>query len=326
MSGAAHQVAAGIRFDDLPTLPDSDERHAWDVWGRDDQIGSLNWLGAEQVAHACTLSSAGLVVGLTCPLDEPNPGLFPSRTPYTHTITSTGHGRDDRLDGLYPQFSSQWDGLRHVRYHQHGYWGGRQEEDLDERQELGIERWAHHGMIGRGVLLDVKRYLDERGDPLQPDARRGITPALLDEVAAAEGVDLQQGDIVVMRTGWMEWYLKLPPEHRAALHGSVGRGPEPFACPGLDSRRETAAWLWDNRISAVASDNVAVEALPVRRADGFLHYRMIPLLGIAVGEMWLLGDLAKACSDLGRYEFLLCSAVLNLPGGVGSPANAYAVL
>lgn len=317
---------AAPRFAELPCLADTDERHAWDVWGRDDQIGSLNWLGAQQVAHACTLATSGRVVGLTLPLDEPNPGLFPNRTPYVHTITTTGHGHDDRIDNFFPQFSSQWDGLRHVRYHSHGYWGGRQEEDLDERGDLGIERWARHGMIGRGVLLDVKRHVERNGGQFAPDVRQGITPDLLDEVAAAQNVELRQGDVVIFRTGWTEWYLQLDEARRADLHGSVGRSPTPFACPGLDSKRATAEWLWNHRVTAIASDNVAVEALPVERADGFLHYRMIPLLGLAVGEMWLLGELAEACAELGRYEFLFCAAILNVHGGVGSPANAYAVL
>lgn len=318
--------SAAPTFDELPKLPGSEERHAWDVWGRDDQIGSLNWLGAEQVAHAAGLVRTGRVINLSCPLNEPNPGLFPSRSPYAHTVTSTGHGRDDRLDGLYPQFSSQWDGLRHVRYRQHGYWGGRQDDEVDNTDALGIERWARHGIIGRGVLLDVASHLGRRGQRLSAELRFAVTPALLDEVAEEEGVSLLPGDILLLRTGWMGWYLSLPPDRRSPLHGSVGREPNPFACPGLDGKRSTAAWLWDHRVSAVAADNVAVEALPVERADGFLHYRMIPLLGLAVGEMWVLDELGDACARTNSYEFLLASGVMNLPGGVGSPANAYAVL
>lgn len=313
-------------YSELPTLPDSEERHAWDVWGRDDQIGSANWLGPEQVAYASTLVKSGTVVNLTLPLTEPNPGLFPNRTVYQHTITTTGHGRDDRLDGLYPQFGSQWDSLRHVRYRQHGYWGGRQDEEIDRDGLLGVERWAEHGLIGRGVLLDMKAHLEGKGETLAPDVRRGFQPSTLDEVAKAEGVELRRGDLVLVRTGWVGWYRTLDEAKRADMRGSVGREPDPFACPGLESSQEMAAWLWDNRVTAIASDNVAVEALPVVRPGGFFHYRMIPLLGLAVGEMWQLDGLSDACAKAGRYEFLLASAVLNIPGGVGSPANAYAVL
>jgi hypothetical protein len=64
----------------------------------------------------------------------------------------------------------------------------------------------------------------------------------------------------------------------------------------------------------------------VDRAVGFLHYRLIPLLGMPVGEFWALGELSRACRQAGQYQFMLSSAPLYLPGGVGSPANAYAVL
>jgi hypothetical protein len=106
----------------------------------------------------------------------------------------------------------------------------------------------------------------------------------------------------------------------------VSQGEGALATPGLDGNQSTAAWLWDRGVAAIASDNVAVEALPVDRAAGFLHRRLIPLLGIALGEFWWLRDLAEACRQAGRYEFLLAAAPLYLRGGVGSPANAYAVL
>jgi Putative cyclase len=314
------------QFQDLPFLPDSEERHAWDVWGREDQIGSVNWIGAEQVRGASALVKHGRVVNLTSPLNQPAPGLHVRRTSYEHVMIRTSHGRDDKIDGLYPQFSSQWDGLRHVKYRQHGYWGGRQDEQVDDAEELGIENWTRHGLIGRGVLLDVKQHVEAHGRRLQPNVREPITPALLDEVAAAEGVELQQGDLLVIRTGWMEWFSSLTPEQRGDLQGTIGRQPDPLACPGLDGHRETAEWLWNHRIAAVAADNPALEVLPVDRAAGFLHYRLIPLLGLAIGEFWDVQELSSACRELESYAFMLASAVLHIPGGVGSPANAYAIL
>jgi kynurenine formamidase len=313
-------------FNDLPRLPDSQERHAWDVWGRQDQLGSINRLGPRQVLEACRSVTVGQVVCLTLPLDEPNPGLFPDREPYRHTVTRTSHGRDDSLDNFFLQFSSQWDGLQHVRFRQHGYWGGRDEDDLDADGCLGIARWAVHGIFGRGVLLDVAAYQEARGQSLDPTRRFAIDGALLDEVAAQQGVTLNSGDVILMRTGWMEWYRALSQERRNALQGTVGQGEQALATPGLDGSQATAAWLWNHGVAGIAADNVAVEALPVERAAGFLHRRLIPLLGMALGEFWWLRELAEQCRRLGRYEFMLAAAPLQLPGGVGSPANAYAIL
>jgi hypothetical protein len=318
-----HAVPA---FRDLPTLDGSAERHAWDVWGRDDQVGALNFIGPGQIIEAAAMVRNGTVVCLSAPLNEPDPGLSERRSAYQHTIVPGSHGRDDRLDGFWLQFSSQWDGLRHVRYRRHGFYGGRQDEDIDIGGELGIEQWARRGIIGRGVLLDAKDWFEHSGAALPMDARRPITSAELDAIAAAQGLTLRRGDILMIRTGWLGWYLQLPADRRRALRGTVGKATDPFSCPGLDPSQEMSAWLWDHQIAGIAADNMALETLPVEREAGFLHYRLIPLLGMAVGEYWWLDDLARQCAAAGRWEFLFTSGILNLPGGVGSPTNAYAVL
>lgn len=324
---AGRPPADGVpEFDALPCLPGTRERHAWDVWGRDDELGTVNFIGADQVRAASAAVRDGLVVPLSATLSELSPGLFPARSPHQHVITKGSHGRDDRLDGFFPQFSSHWDGLRHVRYREHGFWGGRQDADVDQGAALGIDRWARRGIITRGVLIDAERHFAGSGRELTADRRRALAPGDLDEILAAEDAQVRPGDVVLLRTGWLEWYLDLSQERRARLRGSVGRQPEPLQCPGLDAGAPTARWLWDHRVAGIASDNPALEALPVDREAGFLHYRLIPLLGMPVGEFWLLDDLSRRCRDSGRYEFMLVSGVLSLPGGVGSPANAYAVL
>lgn len=98
-----------------------------------------------------------------------------------------------------------------------------------------------------------------------------------------------------------------------------------MACPGLDAQQATAGWIWDHQIAAMAADNVALEALPVDPAIGFQHRRLIALQGMPIGEVWDLDELAHECAGDGVYEFMLVSSPLNLPGGVGSPPNVYAI-
>jgi hypothetical protein len=312
------------RFSDLPLVEGTEERHAWDVWGRKDEIGTMNFIGPPEIRAASALVEEGRVISLSAPLNEPAPGLFPTRTAYTHVVERRSHGRDDRIDGLWLQFSSQWDSLRHVKF-KGKYWGGRSDEDVDGENALGIERWAARGIIGRGVLVDAERFFVETGRGMPPQERTAITPEDLEEILAFEGVVSRPGDLVLIRTGWLGWYRGLGETERAALSGSVGRDPDPFACPGLDAGPATAAWLWDHRVAGTVSDNPALEALPVLREIGFLHYRLIPLLGMAVGELWDLDPLAEYCAARGRYEFLCSSGPLFVPGGVGSPSNAYAI-
>lgn len=310
-------------YDDLPTIEATGDGHAWDVWGRDDQLGSINRLTPERVAAAARLVRSGQVINLDLPLDEPNPPLG-ARGGYEHHIEVNRGGRDDSLDGFFLQGSSQWDGLAHIRHREFGYWGGRQDEDID-RGENGIERWAKHGIVGRGVLIDVKRHLDEAGTPLAPDVRFAIDGPLIEGVAATQGVELQQGDILLLRTGWLAWLRSLDSKARDALRGTVHPREDGLQSPGLDPSKETARWLWDHGVAAIAADNHALEALQIRRDEGFGHRRLLALLGLAIGEYLDLEELSTACAEDGVYEFMLVASPLNLPGGVGSPANAYAI-
>lgn len=312
------------RYEELPVFEKTGDAHAWDVWGKGDQLGAINLLTPDRVAAAARLVRTGQVINLNLPLNQPDPPLAGSRGRYQHHIYVNRGGRDDSLDNFYLQFSSQWDGLRHIRYREYGYWGGLQDEEVDEGT-LGIEHWAQHGITGRGVLIDLPRFMARRGDPFDPQRRIAMDGFLLEQIAADQGVEFQAGDILLLRTGWMQWYLGLDQPARAKLTNSLHPGEGGLHCPGLDAHRETAAWVWDHQIAALAADNPALEALPVDAAVGFQHRRLIPLLGVPIGEFWYLDGLAGACAEDGTYEFMLVAAPLNLPGGVGSPANAYAI-
>jgi kynurenine formamidase len=244
----------------------------------------------------------------------------------THHHESRRNIRDDKLDGFQLQGSTQWDGFRHQRYRQYGFYGGRQDPDLDEGGEIGIDAWADRGIVTRGVLVDVAAELERRGDPLVPDVRRGIDHVLIEETLESQQTEVRWGDILLVRTGWLEWYLGLDEQERAARAEQLAADLPKAELPGLSAGLETVAWLWDHRIAAIAFDNPTVETLPYRKEDGWAHNRLLPLLGMPLGELWKLDGLSAKCAEVERYSFLLTSAPLNLRGAAGSPANAYAVL
>ncbi len=313
------------RYRDLPILADTGEHHSWDVFGRQDELGTLNFLTREVIAAAAHGVKDGRVVCLSLPLNLPYPALSSNRPPYTHTVTRTRGGRDDSISGFYLQCSSQWDSLQHIRFREYGYYGGREEEELD-RGALGIDVMARKGIIGRGVLVDAERFMRMSGRRMAADERYAIGPGLLDEVLAAQNTTIRDGDILILRTGWLAWYLALDDAGKAAMQGRQRGGEGAMQCPGLFAGTETAEWLWDHRISAVAADNPALEAMVVDRDEGFLHRRTLTLLGMPIGEFFLLEDLAAACAERGDWSFMFSSAPLNLPNGVGTPNNAYAIL
>jgi hypothetical protein len=313
------------RYRDLPTIGSTGEHHSWDVFGRDDELGTLNFIRPETVAGAARSVQTGQVICLSLPLNVPYPALSPNRAPYTHEIKRTRMGRDDVLSGFYLQCSSQWDSLQHIRFREFGYYGGREEEELD-RGALGIDVIARHSVIGRGVLVDVERYMRNEGRDFVPNQRIALGPDLLDAVLVSQKTKLQHGDILLLNVGWLSWYLSLDAMGRQALEGQQRGGEGALETAGLEPSAAMAEWLWNNKISAAAADNPALEALPVVRDEGFLHRRILALLGMPIGEFFLLAELAETCARRGDWTFLFTSAPLNLPSGVGSPNNAYAIL
>jgi kynurenine formamidase len=314
------------KYEELPAFEKTGERYAWGAFGDGDQLGTINLLTPERVLAASRLVRHGRVINLSLTLDTPTTLYHgETRSGYRHNMTVNRGGRDDTLDNFAMQGSSQWDGLRHVRYREFGYWGGLQDEDVDGEGRLGMEHWAQHGIIGRGVLIDAARYHEQNGSPLDATRKAPIDGPQIEAIATKQGVDLQQGDILLLRTGWLRWFMALSDEEKEALRGRLNPGEEGLDMPGLDPSAPTAAWLWDQRIAAIAADNPALEALRVDAEVGFQHRRLIALQGMALGELWDLEALSGDCAADGVYKFMLVSAPLNVPGAVGSPANAFAI-
>jgi kynurenine formamidase len=304
-------------FDDLPLLEPLGLRHAWDAFGRDDELGAIGRLSAADVLRAVGTVRKGAVISLSVPLDAIDPPLY-GRERLEHSVFRVNRNTwDDRLDNFYLQSSTHWDGLRHIQARELGHFGGRTDETaiVGGDGPLGIDTWVKHGFVARGVLLDVAAHL---GDTFDPFASTSIDAATLDEVAAHQGVELQPHDVLCVRVGWMERYRALDGDGRVQAASSLS-----FA--GLAADEAMARWLWDREVSAVGADNPGVEVSPGSREVGSLHRRLLPLLGITLGELFDFDELAKECRADGRWEFLLVSVPLHLVGGVGSPANAVAI-
>jgi kynurenine formamidase len=310
--GSAPRVA----FDDLPVLESLGLQHAWNVLDRD--LGTLQKTSEQTVQAALSSARSGTVVNLNLPIDEPDPPLF-GRSPVEHEIFSPDRNTlDDRLDAFYPQSSSQWDGLRHVRAREHGFFGGWTDTFPAGGGALGIEHWAEHGIVGRGVLLDVVAHRRRGGREYDPLAGETIDADELREIVAAERIDLRPGDVLCVRTGWIEAYRALDPAARLAMAQTI-------RVSGLAGSEDVARFLWDSHAAAVAADNPTLEVAPGDAAIGSLHRRLIPMLGFAISELLDLERLAGLCAADGHWDFLFVGVPLNIPGGISSPANAVAI-
>jgi hypothetical protein len=331
----------------LPRIPtyaellqrrDAPPGSSWGVFGADDEVGTLNFLSPARVLEAVSCVRRGVVFNLDCALNAFDPPILQHRKTLRHKmIGSSPYHRDDYIDDFYLQSSTQVDGLRHFRHPVHGFYNGVADSSIAENSPcLGVNRFAEHGIVGRGVLIDVERYLATRGKGLDYRSGQPISVALVEEIAEAQAVDFRPGDILMLRTGWLAAYFtQLSAEERRTF-------PHNMCAPGLKQSHETLAWIWDHQFSVCASDNFGLEChppvpdSPFSREDppiadmhprhrGMMHASMIALLGLVIGEQWQLDQLAEDCARDGIWDCLVTVKPLNLVGGVGSPANALAV-
>jgi len=325
-------------YKELLARTDAPAGSAWGLFGADDELGTINLLTPDRVLAGSRCVRRGAVFNLDLALDAINPPLFPTRKLPEHTIFQRNDcHRDDYIDQLYLQVSSQIDGLRHMGNPDHGFYNGMSPNRfVPGDPTLSISRWAEHGIVGRAVLVDVARHLEQAGRPI--DHRQGgpVPIHVVEEAAAEQGVTFQAGDILLLRFGFLHHYFHVATEEERRAF------PTALCSAGLLQSQDTLAWLWDHQFALVAADNVALECLPPDPSSpfvwdieqrtgehdhhqGFMHRLMIPLLGMPMGELWSLDALAEDCAADGVYECLVVAKPLNLVGGVGSPANAVAV-
>lgn len=298
---------------------------SWGVFGADDELGTLNFQTPDAVLAATRTVTEGIVIPLNWYNNLPNPSIL-GRNDMTHNRVDSDAGfADDWYDGFNPQKSSQWDALAHARHPVEGYYNGIPHSEVlgEGATRLGIQNQAEKGIVGRFVLADVARARSRAGIPLDPSTSVPVSSEEIAAVLNADGVVPSDGDILLIHFGWTSWYERQDQLTRSSLGGGVQ-----FSTPGLAPTEETAKWLWDNRFSAVAADVPSLEVMPIsfESSEDILHYRLLPLLGFSVGELFDLGRLARECSRLNRYEGLLVASPIRQPGGVGSPANAIAIV
>lgn len=170
---------------------------------------------------------------------------------------------------------------------------------------LGIDEME--AIVGRGLLLDVAGH---RGLEVLP-AGYGIGAADLEETAAAAGLEIRSGDVVLVRSGWSRYF--------ADAERYVG------AASGVPGPNEAGAqWLADRCVRATGADTIAYEQIPPGAGHRVLPVHRVLLVehGIHIIEVMNLETLAQA----GVHEFLFILAPLRIVGGTGSPVRPLAVV
>jgi kynurenine formamidase len=156
-------------------------------------------------------------------------------------------------------------------------------------------------ILRRAVLLDIAAL--EGGAPL--GAGFEITPAHLDAAVRAQDVDVRPGDVVLLRTGWAQYW------NDAARFISQVCGPG----PAIDGAR----WLSSRRVFAAGSDTIAFERVPDNNMP--VHVHLLVESGIHIIECLNLEELAAQRV----HTFLFVAAPLKITGATGSPIRPLAI-
>src|SRR5262249_12713048 len=172
------------------------ELNNWGRWGHDDQKGTVNLITPAKRQGALGLVKTGRTVSLARDV-VPMPVFM-----YHATFPSTRERADvvlDRFDMVYHGFwITHIDALCHVAWDRELYNG---RPFMDSLSAAGAT-WCpidplFDGITTRGLLLDVAAGRKEGfvtvGNP--------VTPRELDEVARRQGVRVEPGDVVVVRSG-----------------------------------------------------------------------------------------------------------------------------
>jgi hypothetical protein len=342
------------------------EGSTWGDYGPDDQLGRMNELTPEKVKQGMAEVREGRTFCLSLPLDYPGGSVLnPRRHPPVIRPTLRGDEpnwlfrverevpgmtdvMNDDLAILHLQYSTQWDSFAHAGalFDADGegtpeptfYNGYRGDKDMagpadakgagalpgtlveargtSGAKALGVENMAEKCLQGRAVMIDLFAHYGRR--------RHAVGYDDLMRIMAADGITVEPGDFVVLRTGLDEVILEggRKPDGET-LHSS---------CTGLDGGdTRLQQWIAETRLVALVSDNYAVEIhnMPLRPGQCAalpLHQHCLFKVGVNLGELWRLSELADWLRANNRSRFLLTAPPLRLPGAVGSPTTPVATV
>ena len=302
----------------------------WERWGPADERGTSNLITPEGIRDAARGVSLGRVVSLNLPFDERGPqtgasGRFNCLRFSTATGSDHALGSQRRAGAPYPrevgfaddavmlhlQSATHWDALAHV-FHRGKMYNGYPASDVTSKGALRCGNQALAGqLVGRAVLLDLPR---SKGLAWLDDGY-AITVADLEAAAEHHRVEIREGDMLLLRTGQMGRCLQQG-------WGTFAGGD----APGLSLY--TVPWLYERGIAAVASDTWGIEVRPHELPDSFqpFHIAAIVYLGLLVGEMFYLEEIAELCAEAARHDVFLSASPLPFTGAAGGPPGAVAIV
>ena len=291
----------------------------WGKWGSSDNKGTLNYITPEKIAAAAALVKSGRTVSMAIPINKhPDPD---NESPAIHYMTclhaidsgtkNLGWATDFLGMAFHGDCHTHMDALCHIGYKGLLYNGiPISEVDVTGAHCLDVTAFAT-GIVGRGVMIDAARYRGVKW--LEPG--EAVTAKEIEAIEKSENVRLGEGDIMVFRTGQYRRRVELGP-YDVGYTGQGRAGLDPYSLELLQERK-VAAFLPEGDGEVVPS-NVEEMEYPI-------HPLQIAAMGMVCADSLQLDELAQACEEEKRFEFMVAVGPLRLPKGTGSPFNPIAI-
>ncbi|MEC9013819.1 MAG: cyclase family protein [Chloroflexota bacterium] len=294
----------------------------WGRCGEDDQLGCLNLITQKKRIQAAALVQDGIPVSCARPISTDMNADVTFQV--QRFMVDSGEGRmEDSPERQYTRrgaaefigmvFHGQ--SITHIDAMSHYSWkgnlyNGKPANLITSRQGAqthSIEA-AYSGIITKGILLDLPKLRGvEYLDPNEP-----VMPLDLLEAEEAQGVKIEEGDILLVRTGNYKMRLANPP----AQSGEPMTACQ-VACTPLFKERGIAM-LGTDTSNDFRPSHYSTVGSP-------LHTMCLVTMGLWLIDNANLEELSEACARRNRYEFMLTLAPLRLRNVTGSPVSPIAL-
>lgn len=273
-------------------------------WGPDDERGALNYITPEKRRAAAALVQTGEIVSvgrdLSTTQTKTNPRPLSHIMMYNPGAASSGDWFAIAPHGM---TVTHMDALAHFSWEDHLYNGRKASQSFTPRGVTWGSIYAQReGIFTRGILLDVAAA---RGvDWLEHD--EFVTVADFEAAEKRQHVRVSSGDAIFVRTGF------------AVLEAARG---EQDTYPRAGLHAECAEWMHQREVAVYGGDCIEKLPYPSPRMSSPVHVLALVAMGMPILDWPALEDLKRTCERLDRWEFLLTTAPLRIPGGTASPIN-----
>ncbi|MDA1068920.1 MAG: cyclase family protein [Verrucomicrobia bacterium] len=290
------------------------------VWGPENEIGALNEMTDESMQAALSLATNGKINDLGVIYDRDH-SVWPGHSPAEEASFSSPEGVKRQADFPSAIICTAWhscalftndDGAAQIDDLRHSVESedNRENNDLKESDlgdDSGVRKFdatTIPKIVARGVLIDVADY---KGVAALPP-HYGITIVDIKGALNKQGTMLLPGDVVLIRTGAIQYWSDPLDREKLADHDTAGL------------LYESARWLVEERgAMLIGSDTSGLEYRPApedavayqKKHESFMpvHDYLLTQQGVHIGELYYLEDLAADKA----YEFCYICPSANTP-------------